>query len=151
MLLSLILLRSSMHTGVYIYTACSLRVDCSYLIYNSWLEQYFSLTPNQPAVLSAIVYKPIQPKRTCCMHVFFPQRIATLNSLMNPFWRSVTSSEARLCEPRLTFGPPPLLLSLPRVPGNELGCSFLAIAAFDVRDRRNWVWLCKGTSLRAWL
>ena len=27
-------------------------------------EQYFSLTPNQPTVLSAMTYKPNQPKRT---------------------------------------------------------------------------------------
>ena len=29
-------------------------------------EQYFSFTPNQSAVLSAMAYKPIQPKRTSC-------------------------------------------------------------------------------------
>jgi len=29
-------------------------------------QQCFPLTPNQPAVLSAMAYKPIQPKRTSC-------------------------------------------------------------------------------------
>ena len=47
-----------------IYKACSFRLICSYLAYNSWFKQYFSLTPNQSTVLSTMTYKPIQPKRT---------------------------------------------------------------------------------------
>jgi len=47
-----------------LYAACSLaRI---WLISHSLSanEQYFSLTPNQPTVLSAMAYKPNQPKRT---------------------------------------------------------------------------------------
>ena len=46
--------------------ACSFWLICSYLVYNLRLKYYFSLTPNQPVVLSAMTYKPIQPKRIGC-------------------------------------------------------------------------------------
>jgi len=48
-------------------SARSFRLIHSYLTYNLRLEQCFSLTPNQSAVLSAMAYKPIQPKRTYYM------------------------------------------------------------------------------------
>ena len=46
--------------------ACSFWLIRSYLAYISQVEQCFSLIPNQPAVLSAMAYKPIQLKRTGC-------------------------------------------------------------------------------------
>ena len=61
-------------------STCSFRLIRSYLAYNPRLEQCFSLTPNQPAVLSAMAYKPIQPKRTGCVtldkliHLTFRQK-----------------------------------------------------------------------------
>ena len=44
--------------------ARSFRLIRSYLTYNPRFKQYFSLIPNQSAVLSAMAYKPNQPKRT---------------------------------------------------------------------------------------
>ena len=37
-------------------------------------EQYFSLTPNQPTIFSAMAYQSNKPKRTCRISIWFPLR-----------------------------------------------------------------------------
>jgi hypothetical protein len=97
----------------------------------------FTLLPSGPFVRCIGTHRPI-------VHVFSSEN----NDTEQPADESVLSISEQaakhgvLCEPRLTCG---LLRFCSRLHAS------LAIAAFDVRDRREGFWLCKGTSLRAWL
>ena len=82
-------------------------------------EQYFSFTPNQPTVLSAMAYKPNKPKRTGRLHAtlvpwhmhaiiekqnhFLLPYVSLLSPKMKAKFRHTLMS-CLICKPKLNFG-----------------------------------------------